>query len=479
MSLENIPYDVLMEIVAALENDNTDESPQLSDIQTLSLTSKSIRQVVLPRLFKSIEWEFPRRSSLPPPPNITLVPLTKELLLRSTALRHPFDMEWTPVILTFRNLTRLTLQNLTLSSSIFTILSSFRKLDILIWKYCSIEDSVAQIAGMTSSPLKISELSVATPYCSSFLPLNSIQWETLSSLTIEGPHAYLSQCKALKTLILDFVPDWGALMNTILELSELDTLHINDGVQMDSQGYALPPAIPLFPKLLSLRCPIAVVTYFQGSPLLEFGLISDDDDFDITVSLPPFDTLLHLLIPPAIFRHLGDTSLKSLYPNLRSLVVDQPVISADRDVRRGAVLLEDDVISLVSYAHVFPPIHSLVFSDTVGRTASYNLVHQHRLISEQLSPAIPSLRTVQLDEWTKCTWTKETLPLEGGESEEPGAKAVWKPYIPRRSAHFIQRTWMHRTDFHDYDNCFTRLLALNTLPASERSPDGLAWNDRH
>jgi hypothetical protein len=472
MSLSDVPYDVVMEIVGAIENDGTYESPQLSDVWTLSLTSKSIRQAVLPHLFRSIDLKFPRRSSLRSLPNITLAPLIKELLLHSTDLGYPLDTEWIPVILTFRNLTRLTLRYLSLPSSMFSILPSFRKLDSLMWDYCE-EDPEVQITGFASSPLKISELSMAI-FHSSILPsLNSIPWETLSSLTITRPHADLSQCKALKTLELEFVPDWGAFLNVIVELSELNTLHVNDG---DSR-YTLPLAIPFLPKLTSLRCPIALLAHFkfQGSPLLVFDIICDDNDFDFDtiVSLPPFDTLLHLVIPLVVFRHLGDTSLKSLYPNLQSLAVDQPETPLGTDFQCGAPLLEEDVVSLVSYAHVLPPIHSLVFSDTIGRRSLFNLVHQHRLISEQLSPAIPSLRTFQLDKFTKCTWTKGTVPAEGEEeSDERKARVAWRPCIPRTRFHSIQGFWKSRWDFHDYDNCFTQLLGLDTLLPSESSPDG-------
>jgi hypothetical protein len=462
-----------MEIVAALETDGTYKSPQLSDVWTLSLTSKSIRQAVLPYLFRSIDLKFPRRSSLRSLPNTTLAPLIKELVLRSTGMRHPLDMEWIPVILTFRNLTRLTLRYLSLPSSMFSILPSFRKLDTLIWDYCE-ENPEVQITGFASSPLKISELSIAVSNYSTLPSLNSIRWETLSSLTIPWPPARLSQCKALKTLELEYVTDWGAFLNVIVGLSELDTLYIDDG---NSQRYTLPLAIPFLPKLTSLRCPIALLAHFkfQGSPLLVLDIICDDNDFDFdtTVSLPPFDTLLHLIIPPVVFRHLGDSSLRSLYPNLQSLVVDQPDTPLGMDFQCGALLLEEDVISLVSYAHVLPPIHLLVFRNTIGRHSLFNLVHQHRLISEQLSPAIPSLRTVQLDERTKCTWTKETLPPEGEEeSDEREARVVWRPCIPRTHFHSIQELWKSRRDFHDYDNCFTQLLGLDTLPPSESSPDG-------
>jgi hypothetical protein len=129
--------------------------------------------------------------------------------------------------------------------------------------------------------------------------------------------------------------------------------------------------------------------------------------------------------------------------------------------------LEEDVISLTSYA--WPPIHSLVFLDTVGRSDPYNLVHQHQLISEHISPAIPSLRTVQLDTWTK--WTKEFLLPEGAEESERKVTGIWRPYIPLSRLHSIQSVWKYRTHFHDYDNCFTRLLGLDTLPASESSPN--------
>jgi hypothetical protein len=429
MSLADVPYDVVMEIVAALENDGTYESPQLSDVWTLSLTSKSIRQAVLPHLFRSIDLEFPRRSSLRSLPNITLAPLIEDLLLHSTGMRHPLDMEWIPVILTFRNLTRLTLRCLSLPSSMFSILPSFHKLNSLIWDYCE-EDPEVQITGFASFPLEISELSMAIFDYTTLPSLNSVRWETLSSLTIPRPHADLSQCKALKTLELEFVPDWVAFLNVIVELSELDTLHVSDG---DSR-HTLPLAIPFLPKLTSLRCPIALLTdfKFQGSPLLVFDIICDDNyfDFDTTVSLPPFDTLLHLIIPLVVFRHLGDTSLKSLYPNLQSLVVDQPEMPFIIKFPFAAPLLLG-VILLVSYAHALPPIDSLLFSNTIGRRSLFNLVHQHRLISEKLSPAIPSLRTVQLDEFTKCTWTKETFPAEGEEeSDEREARVVWRPCIP-------------------------------------------------
>jgi hypothetical protein len=444
LTLDIIPYDVFMEIVGMLALESAIElgpsgfigHSTVQDISSLSLTSKRVREMVLPRLFMSVYRRFPRSQpfpSLPRVSDVALPDLVQELHLEVS--RHVMGEYMDvadvsiPLILSLPNLSSLFLRQVTLSSVLCQALSGVPKLRSLSFQDCNTSEGVEFPPQAAFSSLQLSHFYAATVYRHSAEPINFPCCDTLIVLHLRFvPNESIVLCKSLRSLSIMFVLDWNELMGILRAVPQLSALDISTVWDADDDMQARLSNVSdsvsngdrhFLPELTSLRCPPVVIRYFVGSPIEKLSIagaycLTKPAAADYLSSFP---TLRCLTLPLDSFtRKRGDPlPINTLYPSLEKLVIE---VSYHDTTGPHCV---DEFCEHVKLGMLPSSVRELEFVD--DEDINFDDEFQYSLV-KNLEGVIPGLEVIQMHQWT--TWTK--LHTRTGQEEE--GKPLWKPRYP-------------------------------------------------
>jgi hypothetical protein len=396
--------------------------PFPNTLKSLSFTSRTIRQLLYPAIFRSVTRgssyanPFSESFSNPPPPNTVIPSYVHKLVVRSHAELDTEDFR--SFVLTFPHLSEIQFMRIgaSITRGLMETLSLIPKL-----RHLSLDDCVVQLPlpedMRLTRKLKITSFSMfgichgkkdrtlmaLLPYFDS---------HKVSQLVLEKDYRGISYLTRLTELIIDSVSDKDLFLDVISSLPGLIKL-INHTMHCTP----LPPqflengdrARNLHPELTELKCHPIILSFFVDSPLqhldvsTRFALYDEELIHPQVRSLPSFSTVTSLALSAffLLAPHVDSTLMvKDLFPNVQTLTMhDYWVSKAVNDLAFGLYLrpketqLEVCIFDLCRRAHELPAITKLVFDDEY--CYQEDPVIEERVVKQHLAYAFPTLEVVE------------------------------------------------------------------------------------